>query len=363
MATIVKKGNSYYVVFRESGKQIWKKAGRRRKDAEYLRTEIERRQHLGEYLNLPDITFAELAEKWKQVHTGRVRLRTMRGYETHLRRHLIPYFGKHKVKTISAEMIERFISELLSTGLSPKTVGYYLKTLKLVLKQGIIWGYLSRNPSEFVKSPKVTAIRETNFLTPEEMQALIDAALPKHKALIAMACLTGIRQGELLALSWDDIDFRSNRIHIKRAVSSRKIQEPKSQYSRRVINVPETLIGMLKEHRVRLLVELPENPDNLVFPNERGHLMDHSSLLRYIFWPTLRRAGLPKIRFHDLRHSFASMLIHRGENIKYVQRVLGHSSVQITLDIYGHLLPDAGQEVAERLEEFFFSDLHKEIKK
>lgn len=355
MACIVKRSSGYYVKFRVDGHQVWKKAGKRKKDADQLKTEIERELHQGTYRELKDITFNELSEKWEEVHAGKVRPRTMSGYRVHLRRHLIPYFGRYKAKGISAEMIEKFLSALLATGLSPRTVGYYLKTLKLILKQGVIWGYLSRNPGEFVKAPKVIERKEMHFLTANEMQVLIDAALPQHKAILATACLTGMRQGELLALSWDDIDFLNNRIHVRRAVSGRKISDPKSQYSRRVISIPKSLIEMLKEHQVRQLVELPENPDNLVFTNQSGHLMDHSSLLRYVYWPTLKRAGLPKIRFHDLRHSFASMLIHRGENIKYIQRTLGHSSVQITLDIYGHLLPEAGQEAAERLEEFFFT--------
>lgn len=193
-----------------------------------------------------------------------------------------------------------------------------------------------------------------HFLSQEELSTLIGATPLEHRALIATACLTGMRRGELLALSWDDVDFLNSRLHVRRAVSGRKIAEPKSKYSRRVISIPTTLMEMLKSEQLRQAVELPENPDNLVFPNQCGHLMDHSTLMRHVFWPALKRAGLPRVRFHDLRHSFASMLIHRGENVKYIQRVLGHSSIQTTLDVYGHLLPEAGAEAAERLEQAFF---------
>jgi integrase len=354
--SIGKRGNNYHIRYYVDGKQYWETVGPRKKDAERVLAERIRQINLGEFQILPDVTFAEFAKTWLIIKSSRVRSRTLRGYEIHLKRQLLPYFGRYKLKKISTEMVERFVADLLEVGLTPQTAAKYLGTLKQVLKQAVIFGYISRNPAEYVKPPRATSKREIQFLSPAEMQALIDAALPEHKALIATACLTGMRQGELLALSWDDVDFLNNRIHVRRAVSGRKISEPKTRHSKRVINVPPTLIEMLKEHQLRQMVELPQNPNNLVFPNQNGNLMDHSTLLRYIFWPTLKRAGLRKIRFHDLRHSFASLLIHRGENIKYIQRVLGHSSIQITLDVYGHLLPEAGVEAAERLEEFFFAE-------
>lgn len=353
MASIVKRKTGYFVVYRVDGRQIWKKGGERKKDAERLKTEIERQLQVGEYRALPEITFAELAKKWSETHAGKVRPKTMEGYQIHLRRHILPYFGRYKVKAITAESIEQFITSLLSATLAAQTAIHYLRTLKLILKQGVIWGYLSRNPGEYVKPPRRTK-KEIAFFSQEELNVLIERTIPEHKPMIATAVLTGMRRGELLALSWGDIDFLNHRIHIRHAISGRKLSEPKSRHSRRVINVPRGLAELLREHQLRQTVELEQNADNLVFPNQNGKLMDHSTLLRHIFWPALRMSGLPKIRFHDLRHSFASMLINRGENIKYIQRVLGHSSVQITLDVYGHLLPEAGAESAERLDQAFF---------
>lgn len=354
MASIVKRSNGYFMVFRVDGRQVWKRAGDRKGDADRLKTEIERQLQIGEYRALPDITFSELSKKWAAAHAGKVRPKTMKGYEIHLKRHIIPYFGRYKVKAISAELIEKFIAGLLESGLTPQTTVHYLRTLKIVLKQGVIWGYIGRNPGEYVKPPR-TSQKEIIFFSESELGILINAALPEHKALIATACLTGMRQGELLALSWDDIDFQNNRLYIRRAVSGGKLGETKSKYSMRVIDVPQSLMQLLKEHQLRQTVELGQNPHNVVFASQRGNLMERSNLCRCIFWPTLKRAGLPKIRFHDLRHSFASMLIHRGENIKYIQRTLGHSNVQVTLNVYGHLLPEVGAESAARLEQAFFA--------
>ncbi len=354
MASIVKRKSIYYVVYRHNGKQTWKKTGRVKHDADRIKTEIERRIHLGELLLQVDITFNELTAKWAKVHEGKVRPKTWEGYSHYLRRQILPYFADYPAKNINAESIDNFLSHCLAAGLAPQTVTKYFRLLKQILQQGVIWGYLNRNPGEYVKPPKPGLRKEAHFLTPRELQVLMEAALPQHEALISVACLTGMRRGELLALSWDDVDYLNNRLFVRKAVSGGKISMPKSQYSRRLINIPRSVMELLRKHEARLRAELPQNLLDLVFPNKSGNLMEHSSLFRYCFWPTLKRAGLPRIRFHDLRHSFASMLIHRGENIKYVQRVLGHSSVQVTIDVYGHLLPDVGREAAERLEEFFF---------
>lgn len=311
---------------------------------------------MGAFQLQPEITFSELAEKWAEVHVTKVRPATWNGYATQLRRHILPCFADENLQNITNESVEHFMSHLMIGGLAPQTVTKCLRLLKLIIKQGVIWGYLYRSPCEYTKPPKTQSTREIRFLKPRELHLLINAAQPEHRALITVACLTGMRRGEILAISWEDVDLSKNRLFVRRAVSAGVISEPKSRYSKRFIDIPASLSEILKEHMVNQAKELAQNSQNLVFPNKNGKLMEHSSLFRHIFLPTLGRAGLPRVRFHDLRHSFASMLIDRGENIKYVQRVLGHSGVQITLDVYGHLMPDVGKEAAARSEEFFFSE-------
>lgn len=151
---------------------------------------------------------------------------------------------------------------------------------------------------------------------------------------------------------WSDVDFNSSRIFIRRllAPNNRRFLEPKTSYSRRAVTVPYTVTDSLKQHQTRQIVELAENPHDLVFPNEIGQPTEVRNLIRRIFEPALKRAGLRRIRFHDLRHSYAAALISAGENPKWIQKQLGHSSIMVTMDTYGHLLPDIETDAPERLE-------------
>ncbi len=245
-------------------------------------------------------------------------------------------------------MVEAFKASLMG-GISAATVGKHLRTLKMVLKMAVVWKYLRENPAAYVKPPRHVK-PEPDFLEAAEIQALIQATDPGYRCLMATACFTGLRQGELLGLMWDDIDFASGRIYVRRSLQDGVLMEPKSAHSRRPVDIPPLLIQMLKEHQAFQAATLESNELNLVFPNQAGRPMDRSNLQVRIFEPALRRAGLRKVRFHDLRHSYASLLINDGANIKYVQRQLGHASCMITLDTYSHLIREAGREAIGKLD-------------
>ncbi|MBE0448812.1 MAG: site-specific integrase [Actinobacteria bacterium] len=349
---IYKRGKNYLIRYYVDGVQKWETVGVRMKDAEALLNERQRQVRLGELIRTEDVTFKEFAEKWIATHRSKIRERTLISYEGHLKK-AIPFFGRHKLRQITPELIEEFISSLAKEGLSPASQGTYLRTLKVLFNRAVEWNYINRSPAQFVRPPRKVK-REIDFLTPEEIAALIDAALPEHRALIMTACLTGMRRGELLGLQWSDVDFRSNTIFVRNALYKGKLDELKSQHSRRKIAIPEILVRELKTHQARQAVELPSNELDLVFPNTAGNPMDGNNLVKRIFEPTLKRADLRRIRFHDLRHSFASLLINQNESIKFIQRTLGHSSAQVTLDVYSHLMPDAGEQAAKRVEESIF---------
>jgi integrase len=161
-----------------------------------------------------------------------------------------------------------------------------------------------------------------------------------------------MRRGELLALRWGDVDWNSRRIWVRRNVNRHgDFQEPKTRGSVRAIAMPATLATALREHQ---LASPFSSEDDLIFPNEKGTPLDGHNFVRRVFDPALRRAGLPKIRFHDLRHSFASLLIAQGEHPKLISEQLGHASVQITLDRYGHLMPASYDSAGERLDAALF---------
>ena len=189
------------------------------------------------------------------------------------------------------------------------------------------------------------------ILTPAEINALIDAETdPKYRTLYMLAIMSGARQGELLGLKWMDVNWFTKQIHIKRTFNKREWYKPKSKASNRKIDIGPSMMKALRRwHKISLKNEL-----GLIFPNQVGKPMCQSHMLSRHFFPALKNSEVPRIRFHDMRHTFASMLIEQGENIKYIQSQLGHSSPTVTLNVYAHLMKPSNQESACKLEKTVF---------
>ncbi|MEN8237497.1 MAG: site-specific integrase [Pseudomonadota bacterium] len=160
------------------------------------------------------------------------------------------------------------------------------------------------------------------------------------------------RQGELLGLKWSDIDWETNQVHFHRTFNNNAWYKPKTKSSGRRVDLGPTMITELKKWKLACL----PNELNLVFPNNAGNPIHDSSMLRRHFFPALKNAGVGRIRFHDMRHTYASLLLDQGENIKYIQSQLGHSSPSVTLDVYAHLLKPSNPKAASRLENSIFSE-------
>lgn len=369
--TIGKRGSTYYVRFYDAeGRQQWESVGSKKKDAEALLAERLRAVHRGEFQKLPDVTFAEFAAKFLEAHAARVRPGTLAGYRTHLEYRILPSLGSRKLKNLQPIDVEGFLADMRAEGVSPATSAKYLRTMKTVLKRAVRWGYLGRSPAEHIEYPRVTK-PEMDFLTPGQLEKLIEATNAfeqrkhkngstsyhylGHRCLVTVAAYTGMRKGELLGLQWGDVDFSASRIFVRRTLQEGHFYEPKTAYSRRSVTVPPAVIEALKTHKLEQAVALAENEHDLIFTTDDGKPMDTMNVTHRIFEPALRKAELPKVRFHDLRHSYASALISAGENIKWVQRQLGHSSIMVTMDTYGHLLPDIERNAGQRLEQALFT--------
>lgn len=220
-----------------------------------------------------------------------------------------------------------------------------------MLGHAVEWEYLAANPAAGVKRPRVER-NEMHALAAAEIRRLLEAVRPEWRTFLLCAVTTGMRLGELRALRWGDVDWNGRRLWVRRSVTRRgTFQEPKSHGSVRAIAMPVSLISALRRH---LMASPVKGDDELVFCTERGTPLDGTNVVRREFKPALRRAGLPQIRFHDLRHTFASLLIAQGEHPKLISEQLGHASVQITLDRYGHLMPQSYDHAGERLEEALF---------
>ncbi len=363
--SVQKKGSNYYIRYRFNGKQISKAvgAGATKRQAEKMLTEIMGQIHNGGYRELEDTTFGEFSEKWLSDYAEpRVKASTYKFYKDIIDNHLapkssdrLPGFGDFYLSSITTHMIEEYLAtKKRETDLSPTTIGYLLVVMKMILKRAIAWGYLSKNPAEYIEKPRKET-KEMDFLNIEELRQFTETAKqtdPDYYPLFLTACLTGMRRGELLALKWSDINWAISQIHVRRSLVLGEIETPKSKAAVRAVIVPPILISVLKKHQL----SCPIGELNLVFPNREGKIMHAENMIRRHYLPALRRSGLRRIRFHDLRHTYASLLIAQSENLKFIQQQLGHSSAQVTLDRYGHLMPQVQHGVGERLQENVFGD-------
>jgi len=285
-----------------------------------------------------------------------VREATLRDYESIIKTHLLPRFGEIKLRDITRLRVEEFLAAMKSkespkgSKLSVRTINKTLTVLSMMLKYAEGHGWLDVNPCRHVRKLRgsIDARRRAldgNIFTAAECRKLIAATDgPRDPVMFRMAIETGMRQGELFGLRWVDIDWASSRVFVRQSVRKGEDSALKTASSLRSIGLTPTLLRELKEWKLACPRPDPRDPvqPDLVFPNGAGHFEDPHNLLRRSFHPALRRAGLRQIRFHDLRHTCASLLLAAGVGIKQVQAQLGHASAQVTLDVYSHLLPDAG---------------------
>jgi integrase len=234
--------------------------------------------------------------------------------------------------------------------------------LHKALDHAVRWGLVPRNVCDAVSLPKKTRHEMQPLTEKQARQLLIAARGHSLEGLLTLAVTTGMRSGELLALKWQDINFDTGSLHIRRTmgyISGRGYLEfePKTSRSRRKIVLPPFVCEALKQHRTRQLEARLKAGDrwqdrDLVFCNIYGGYLDPAHL-RQRFDKLLKEADLPDVRFHDLRHSAATILLSMGVPAKVVQEILGHSQISMTMDIYSHVLPDMQQEAMDKMDELF----------
>lgn len=332
-------------------KHRWKGGFKTRLEAERALAEISTKVHRGDYFEIKQIGFSEFAQKWLSDHAEpRVKYSTLKGYKDNVNIHLTPYFANTRLSNITPRDIDAYIStKRQEDRLSNKTIGYHVTLIKMMFKTAMIWEHTSRNPCEHIKKPRAEH-KEIEFLTPEEIRLLLDYVEAKHYPLILTLATTGLRIGEALALRWGDIAFANSTLHVRRSVTRGRVSEPKSSHSIRAVAMPPILVKTLKLHKLRCT----PSENDYCFPSSNGTPMNSNNIYNRVLLPALRRAGLRHVCLHSLRHSYASILIAQGENLKFVQSQLGHSSIQVTVDRYGHLLPETRNDAATRLESTIF---------
>jgi integrase len=292
--------------------------------------------------------------------------RTYHNYLSQIRNHIVPRIGKKKLKALKLEDAEGLYRSMAASGLSPATVRYVHAVLRRALNQAFVRGLVPRNVAEGASLPRANQ-QEIEAFTLEEVRRFLRAA--KHdrlEALYVLAITCGLRQGELLGLRWEDVDLEGGGLTVRRQVQrsrdgSGMISGPTKNKKSRTIRLGRVAIEALKAHRDSQAEEVASakglwRDPNLVFASTIGTTLDPSNLVGRSFKPLLRRAGLPSIRFHDLRHACATLLFSEGVPVKVVQEVLGHSSVSVTMDVYSHILPDMQERAAAAMDDLLANE-------
>jgi integrase len=376
-----KRGNNEGSIYRRKNGTwaaqytVWTAEGRKRRSVSgKTRAEVSRK--LTEALSDRDggllydagkLTIGEYLNRWLSDSVkGTVKETTYANYAYVTHKHISPALGHVKLKTLTPAHVRGFYGEKARTNLSAATVKKMHVVLRKALSQAVSDGLIPRNAADSVKPPRVSAPgEEIKPLNQEECTAFLEASRgEKLEALYVLAVHCGLREGELLALRWDDVQFEADKpaLLVRRTLTRGENgrgwvvgTSTKSGKGRRV-RLTRQAASVLKDHRKRQLEERLRlaglwKDRGLIFPNEVGSLLNPSNLRNRSFKRIKAHAGVRKdLRFHDLRHTCATLLLSEGVNVKVVSELLGHASITITLNTYSHVLPDMQDSAADAME-------------
>jgi integrase len=334
-----------------------------KKDAQRYLNKALRDIDLDQFVEPSDRPLEDYLRDWlKGSAATRVSERTASEYEALLRLHIIPPLGDRKLSQLTAAEIQRVYHGMTERNLSARTIRYTHSVLRSALEQAVKWSLLSRNPTKHVDLPRMER-RELSVMSVEELGRFLAAAREdRWYALWELLAATGMRPAEALGLKWTDIEghrIRIQRSLVRHADGRWLLKDPKTSRARRTVTIPKTVEQTLLRHRKEQVEQRlqagPEYQDHgFVFAVSNGSPLDWKVVVQRHFKPIAKRAGLPRIRPYDLRHTCATLLLGSGENVKVVSERLGHASAALTLDVYSHVLPDMQQRAADRIESLIF---------
>lgn len=313
----------------------------------------------------PSQPLGEYITQWlEHVHKPTIRISSYVTYQSLIRAHIIPDLGHIALQKLTPQRIQKFYSELLEDGLSPQTVSSIHAILLSALDNAVRWNLIARNVVSLVSAPHIER-HEAIVLNAEEAKKLLEIVKGNRMfAIILIAVTTGLRRGEILSLHWNDINLQDGTLYAHRTMNRFAgygfvENDSKTKSSRRKITLPEVVVDALVEHK-SMQDNRRENAGpkwverNLVFCNATGNYIQ-PGYVRIRFHELIAKVGLPAMRFHDLRHSAATILLIMGVHPKVVQELLGHSSIAITMNVYSHLLPSMQGDAMNLVNDVFKS--------
>jgi integrase len=314
-------------------------------------------------LNAEKLTVAQYLDKWLASSVKpSVKPKTYEGYESICRVRVAPKIGTKKLAKLTALDLQALYTDLAESGLSPRSVHHTHRVLHRAFVQAVRWRLIPRNPCDGVQGPRATRA-EMKVWTPEEADAFL-VATRDHRmhALYVLALSTGMRQGELLGLKWADIDFAAGTLALRRSLQWQRgngyaFVEPKTARSRRSIHLSQKAVAALRAHKDRQAWDRKTagaewGEHDLVFCNAVGGPLCPSHQTA-AFKVAATAAKLPALRFHDMRHTCATILLAKGVHVKLVSEMLGHSTITLTLDTYSHLIPAMHGDAAAVMDAVF----------
>ena len=296
------------------------------------------------------ILLEEYLQEWMESVQLTLRPKTHHQYGRNIQLHIIPHIGKMTLKALSQRSLERFYADLSRDGCGAYTIGYVHRILHRALGKAVLYGYIAANPATGISLPRQQA-KEMLVLDADQIGRLLTAASTNRlESLFHLAAVTGMRQAELMALKWVDVHWSTGLLHVHRQLSRVPHQgwsftEPKTRAGRRMVPIGPGAIEALRRQKARQTIERAAagkkwQDHDLVFATTTGTPMDAQNL-RKVFVAILREAGLPEVRFHDLRHSAASLMLNHGVPVLVVSKILGHANPSITMNVYAHLYSES----------------------
>lgn len=296
------------------------------------------------------VTVGDFLDRYmSDIAEHNLRPKTLEGYRYLIRMHLKPGLGRVRLSQLRPEQVQSLYSEKIKSGLSNRTVQFMHSILHKSLEQAARWGMVVRNVSDLVDAPTVSHKAPKTFSAEQVATFLNQAILSRFYPMYCLA-LVGLREGEILGLHIEDFDRESHTIHIKHAIQylvgkGLVITEPKTEKARRSLKLPDFVYNALISH-----LDSQNRNQGLMFVTTNGTPYSARNFIRD-FKGQLKAAGLPDIRFHDLRHTTATLLLSRNVHPKVVQEILGHSQISLTMDVYSHVIPSVMDDALKLLDD------------
>ncbi len=347
-----------YTVHTANGPKQKAVYGKTRAEAAEKLTKAMSDRGSGLVFDVGNLNLSDYLDRWLPDIRDTVRQRTWERYEQIVRVHLKPTLGRIKLGNLTPTHVRGLYREKLGSGSSPRTVQYIHTTLRKALRDAVSDELIPRNVADGIKAPRPKK-KEINPLNPDQAKTFLHAIRgDRFEALYVLAVHCGLRQGELLGLNWADVDLEVGKLRVRRTLSltrSGHVYEQPKNWKGRSIELTQAASEALRVHLIRQLEEIEGLGDNyqdkgLIFPGERGQPMRPYTLTGKLE-RILERAGLPHIRFHDMRHTCATLLLSKGVHPKFVQELLGHATISITLDTYSHVIPAMGDQTRKAMED------------